>query len=201
MAQRQPPQDERGLYRDLRSVTNRQWGQPPNDEGFGYAGQGGYGDFDRDVQQPATGRAREGRDEAAPRRGYRGLGPQVRRGDADIQDDLHVRLTRDPRIDARDLTVVVTDGVVTLSGTVTRRGMKHYAEDLAVACSGVRDVDNRIRVSRGEESFGPPGQAVRSGTDQQGSGFSSSERTEFSERAIGSTPAEGVEDVPRPPKR
>ena len=52
--------------------------------------------------------------------------------------------------------------------------MKHLAENLAVAVQGVRDVHNRLLVDNGSASFGPPGQAVRSGLDQQGSGFSSS---------------------------
>ena len=52
--------------------------------------------------------------------------------------------------------------------------MKHLAEDLAVAVQGVCDVHNRLLVDKGSASFGPPGQAVRSGSDQQGSGFSNS---------------------------
>jgi hypothetical protein len=54
--------------------------------------------------------------------------------------------------------------------------MKRRAEDLVALASGVRDVHNRIRVDDGSASAGPPGQAVRSGYDQLGSGFSSSER-------------------------
>jgi osmotically-inducible protein OsmY len=64
--------------------------------------------------------------------------------------------------------------VVTLTGEVPQRRMKHLAEDLVVAMQGVREVHNRIQVDKGAASFGPPGQAVRSGFDQQGSGFSSS---------------------------
>lgn len=43
--------------------------------------------------------------------------------------------------------------------------MKHRAEDLAAAASGVRDVRNRIRVDDGSASGGPPGKAVRQGRD------------------------------------
>jgi hypothetical protein len=54
--------------------------------------------------------------------------------------------------------------------------MKRLAEDLVAAASGVRDVHNVIRVDDGSASAGLPGQAVRSGHDQLGSGFSSSDR-------------------------
>ena len=41
------------------------------------------------------------------------------------------------------------DGVAILTGTVGERWMKHRAEDIAEACGGIKDVDNRIRVARG----------------------------------------------------
>ena len=54
--------------------------------------------------------------------------------------------------------------------------MKREAENLAAEASGVRDVHNRIRVDDGSASAGRPGEAIRSGRDQLGSGFSSSDR-------------------------
>ena len=54
--------------------------------------------------------------------------------------------------------------------------MKHRAEDIVAAARGVRDVRNEIRVDPGNASFGRRGEAIRSGRDQLGSGFSSSER-------------------------
>jgi hypothetical protein len=56
--------------------------------------------------------------------------------------------------------------------------MKRRAEDIASQARGVRDVRNHIRFDDGSASFGPAGRAVRSGNDQLGSGFSSSERTQ-----------------------
>ncbi|MBU8974660.1 MULTISPECIES: BON domain-containing protein [unclassified Lysobacter] len=158
------------LYRGLPSVTNRVWGPTREDDGFGYPGQGGFGDF----RQPP--RDTVARPEHAPRiGGHRGRGPRnFTRSDERIADDLIERLTRDDDIDAREILIAVESGVVTLTGEVPERRMKHLAEDLAVAVQGVRDVHNRLHVDRGAHSFGPPGQAVRSGFDQQGSGFSSS---------------------------
>jgi len=66
-----------------------------------------------------------------------------------ITGDLCERLTEDDDVDAGDIEVQVQDGVAIFSGTVSDRWMKHRAEDIAEACAGVKDVDNRIRVSRG----------------------------------------------------
>ena len=85
-------------------------------------------------------------------------------------------MTDHDELDATEILVMVEGGVVTLTGEVPERRMKHLAEDLADAVRGVKDIDNRIRVDNGASSFGPPGQAVRSGDNQVGSGFSSSGR-------------------------
>jgi hypothetical protein len=106
---------------------------------------------------------------AQPRRGgFRGLGPKnYARSDQRISDDLCERLTDDDEIDARGIEVRVSDGVVTLSGTVADRAMKHRAEDLAERCAGVRDVENRIRVSREEHASGQSGARSRPGGDSR----------------------------------
>ena len=178
----------RALFHDLPSVTNRSFGPLPIGDSFGYPGQGGYGEDLR--WEPSPARTTRGRD-------WRGVGPRdARRSDARIQEDLHERLTGDDGIDATAVIVAVSDGVVTLNGWVPERRMKHAAEELAHRCSGVREVDNRIQVGGDPADFGAGG-AVRSGRDQVGSGFSSSERTEFSDRAIGTVRAQGVaDDVP-----
>lgn len=78
---------------------------------------------------------------------YQGRGPRnYTRSDARIAEDLNERLADSEAIDASDIVVEVAQGVVTLSGTVERRWMKHLAEDLADRCSGVKDVHNHIRV-------------------------------------------------------
>ena len=52
-------------------------------------------------------------------------------------------------IDSSDVEVEVSGGKVTLQGTVPDRRMKHAIEDMAGACSGVSDVENRVRVAQG----------------------------------------------------
>lgn len=80
---------------------------------------------------------------------YRGLGPRsYRRSDARIYEDVNERLAADPELDADDITVEVSDGLVTLSGTVQERWMKHRTEDLVDSCRHVQDIRNDIRVAR-----------------------------------------------------
>jgi len=65
------------------------------------------------------------------------------------------RLTDDAHVDATDIEVRVENGEVTLAGTVKSRVEKHHAEDAIESISGVRDVHNQLRVSRGH--IGEPG--------------------------------------------
>ena len=176
---------DRSLYDGLPSATNRSWGpdRSNNAYSYGYQGQGGYGESQGPHAQ--GGHARGGSEfdgaqfEERKARGHRGRGPRdYVRPDARIADDIIGRLTDDERIDASEILVMVESGVVTLTGNVPERRMKHRAEDLVADASGVRDVENRIRVDNGSASAGRPGEAIRSGRDQLGSGFSSSARTD-----------------------
>lgn len=89
---------------------------------------------------------------------FRGKGPKgYRRSDERIREDLCDRLTSDPRIDGENITVNVSEGVVTLEGTVPSRQMKRAAEDLAEEIMGVGDVTNTLRVGRQDESAGSQG--------------------------------------------
>ena len=78
---------------------------------------------------------------------HRGRGPKnYSRSDARIQDDVNDRLTDDPFLDATHIDVNVAAGEVTLGGTVTSRADKRRAEDLADEVSGVRHVQNNLRI-------------------------------------------------------
>jgi hypothetical protein len=147
-------------------------GRARTDGGYGsgeFEGMHGYGDSTYGHQgglaggsasgRPggAGGAPLPGRDHAEPLHrgagGHRGKGPRgFKRSDERVRDDLCERLADDDAIDASDIDVEVKDGMATLSGSVPARWMKHLAEDLAERCSGVRDVDNRIRVRRDEGS-------------------------------------------------
>lgn len=80
---------------------------------------------------------------------YRGKGPKnYKRSDERIKDDINDRLSDDPFIDATDIEVSVSDGEVTLTGTVDERNGKRRAEDIAENVSGVKNVENRIKVGQ-----------------------------------------------------
>lgn len=72
----------------------------------------------------------------------------VSRTDDRLRDEICERLTDDGHVDASDVEVVVHEGEVVLSGTVTDREQRWRAEDVAAHVRGVIDVMNRIRVRR-----------------------------------------------------
>jgi hypothetical protein len=83
-------------------------------------------------------------------RGHRGRGPKnYQRPDERINEEAHERLTDDSWLDAINITVSVSGGEVTLSGTVESREAKHRAERLVEDISGVSHVQNNLRVDRG----------------------------------------------------
>ena len=83
---------------------------------------------------------------------YRGVGPKgYVRSDERIREHVCDALTDDPHLNAADIEVEVRDGEVTLSGSVDSRGAKRHAEDLALQASGVRDVQNDLRVAKGPD--------------------------------------------------
>ena len=81
---------------------------------------------------------------------YRGRGPKgYRRSDDRIREDVNDRLADDSLVDATEVEVSVSNGEVTLSGTVDSRDARRRAEDIAEGVSGVSYVQNNLRVQRG----------------------------------------------------
>jgi osmotically-inducible protein OsmY len=84
---------------------------------------------------------------------HAGRGPRrYRRTDERIAEDVNERLTTDPDVDATDIEVMVADGRVILTGTVDDRRTKRLAEIDAEEVWGVTDVDNQLRVTRGDRN-------------------------------------------------
>ncbi len=80
---------------------------------------------------------------------HSGKGPKgYIRPDSSILEEIYEILTRDHDVDATDIEVQVESGVVTLAGFVPDRQMKHRSELLAEGCTGVKEVQNQIRVRR-----------------------------------------------------
>jgi osmotically-inducible protein OsmY len=69
------------------------------------------------------------------------------RSDEKIRDQICEALTDDEHIDASNIDIVVKGGEVTLTGTVEDRRAKRLAEDIADRCSGVKDIQNQLKVS------------------------------------------------------
>jgi osmotically-inducible protein OsmY len=87
--------------------------------------------------------------------GYVGRGPRgYRRGDERIREDVCDRLTDEARIDASDIEVSVANGEVTLSGSVRTREEKRFTEDVIERVSGVREVNNSLKVRPPDEVLG-----------------------------------------------
>jgi osmotically-inducible protein OsmY len=103
---------------------------------------------------------------------HRGKGPKnYKRSDERIKDDINDRLSDDPFVDASEIDVTVTNGEVTLTGTVDERSSKRRAEDIAENVSGVKNVENRIRV--GQQSIS----TVDTSTSKSTSAVAGSERS------------------------
>jgi hypothetical protein len=86
-------------------------------------------------------------------RSFAGKGPKgYRRSDERIREDVCDRLADDPRVDATDIEVAVSDGEVTLGGFVRSRDEKRWSEDVSEMISGVRDVHNNLRLRPSPEA-------------------------------------------------
>ena len=174
------PADPRGAeastYAERLDAYRRAYGSAPADFGATYAA--GRTDYepDRYVPNPRDGRGEDdGRsfwamagDEVASWFGDRGAerrrawdarhigrGPKsYKRADNRIHEDVNDRLTEDPYLDASDIDVLVTDGEVTLNGFIVDRADKRRAEDMAERVSGVKHVQNNLRVRAGDFAGG-----------------------------------------------
>lgn len=105
---------------------------------------------------------------------HRGKGPRgYQRSSERIREDVCDRLSEDDRLDASDIEVQIQGNEVILTGSVHNREDKRRAEDLAESISGVRNVENRLRVERGEDSF----RSSTMNTGTTGSTTTSSSRT------------------------
>lgn len=128
-----------------------------------FRGEGRYGREGRNQDRNWWERTRDevsswfGDDDAERRRemdrynegGYRGKGPKTyHRSEERIKEDVCDRLTDDDMLDASDIEIEVHSDEVVLTGRVDNRMQKRRAEDLVESVSGVRNVENRLRVGQ-----------------------------------------------------
>jgi osmotically-inducible protein OsmY len=113
----------------------------------------------------------EGRRREDERGQHRGRGPKnYTRSDDRIREDVNDRLSDDPNVDASEIEVTVSSCEVTLSGTVDSRDAKRRAEDCAEAVSGVRHVQNNLRIQQAGAGQGSASSGVAGGARGTGLG-------------------------------
>lgn len=181
-------------YSGSRGYTGRGGYDYDRENYGGYAGRdydrgyrGGY-DFDQEERGWFDKASDEvaswfGDEEAERRRrmdardqGHRGRGPRnYSRSDDRIKEDINDRLTDNFFLYASDINVEVNNGEVTLTGTVDSRYAKRLAEDIAEDVSGVKHMENRLRVN---ESFYDQGDSSYTNTTTETNRISTAGATE-----------------------
>jgi hypothetical protein len=132
----------------------QRWGRQPS------TGQT-YGEAWRQADEPSSERYGNDRYSSGERYGtertsglfrgsFAGRGPRgYQRSDDRIREDICERMCDNAELDASAIEIVVLNGEVTLQGSVTDRYDKRLAEDLTHGVSGVREVNNQLRVAPG----------------------------------------------------
>lgn len=164
----------RGIAEWNDNDRHSRWGRPEQNRSYGEPGYGnyerGFGDIGRHSSaDPYTSTQEWNRPTYAARdsqqQTYTGRGPRgYTRGDERIREDICERLTDDPRIDASDIEVQVEKAEVTLAGSVRTREEKHFTEHLVERITGVREVNNTLKVKPADEVLG----TARSGASMLG---------------------------------
>jgi hypothetical protein len=154
------PNDGRNWMRQDRQPAwwrsgDQRSGDPNDDRGPAQYDQGGHGGYGRGYGGYVQGHGRGEGGGGGGIGGHRGKGPlNFTRTDERIYEIVCEALLDDDRIDASNIEVKVSNGEVTLTGTVHDRPSKRLAEDVVEDLPGVQAVENRIRVQRADESVG-----------------------------------------------
>ena len=105
---------------------------------------------------------------------HRGKGPKgYERSDDRLKEMICERLSDDPNIDASEITVAVSGGVVKLTGTIDSRAEKYQVEELIERCGGVKDIDNQLRM-QSRQAMGGQGLGRQSSSVGGASGLTGS---------------------------
>ncbi|HMI94074.1 MAG TPA: BON domain-containing protein [Polyangiales bacterium] len=144
-------------------------------EGSAYGGGFGGGmslDEGRFGTRPSYGQSQPRRSGNAPK-GYK-------RSDDRIREDVCDRLSERWDVESGAIEVSVSNGEVTLSGSVPERGMKFRAESISDGVSGVSEVHNQLRVAAQQSR---QGQGQSHGQAEQGAGNGGSAAESFKNNA------------------
>jgi hypothetical protein len=142
----------------------------------GYGHEGRYRGAPSGREEEAGPLERMGRKLKEGMRKLTGKGPKgYRRSDERVRDEVAERIARSG-IDAEHVEIRVENGEVTLSGFVERREDKRDLEDLADDVFGVEEVQNHLRLRRGEQSRQGTAPTAGVGTGTTGTGAAMSAR-------------------------
>ncbi len=123
------------------------YGSPGIERAYNQGGYGGMGAYERGYQPGSYDRLLERmearRGPARPPRGYQ-------RSDDRIREEVCEQLMEGP-VDVGEVEVTVSNGEVTLNGSVEERWEKRAIEDIAASVRGVHDVHNRVRLRPPED--------------------------------------------------
>ena len=164
---------DRDAYGYPRRQSDNRWGSGYNERNYNASARDDRSrrDSDRDFFERAGDEVASwfGDDDAQRRREmdarHRGRGPKnYTRSDERIAEDVNDRLADDAHIDASDIEVSVSGGEVTLNGSVTERFAKRHAEDIAERISGVKHVQNNLRVAEQHMTTDDASGTSRTGT-------------------------------------
>lgn len=122
--------------------------------------------------------------------GQRHMPKGYKRSDERLQEDICERLSRSG-LDVSEVSVSVSEGRVTLEGSVNERYMKHAIEDCADDCMGVESVENRIRVDRAGARSGTGGMGASGSMWGESSSSSTQQRNEMGASSQGGASGQG----------
>lgn len=158
-------------YRSQSNYGARDFGRTQSSQNFGpFGSRQGFGGQERDRDDESWGQQirHAGQQMArSVKRAFRG--PKgYRRSDERIREDVSDRLAAQDEFDPSDIEVTVSNGEVTLTGTVQGRHEKFLAEEIADDIGGVNEVHNQLRVRREETGTSAASQTTTSTTVGQG---------------------------------
>jgi len=174
--------DQRNLRYGQGQGAGAAWqsGRSGGGQGQRYGGQSGSQRAQWQNQGGQSGQwGQSGRSGSQSGGGYAGRGPKgYRRSDERIREEISDQFMENDELDASEIEVQVSGGVVTLTGTVEGRQAKRLAEDMAERASGVRDVMNHLKVADDSSMRGGGGdQSSATGTGSAGSRTTSGSRS------------------------
>jgi osmotically-inducible protein OsmY/flavin-binding protein dodecin len=105
-----------------------------------------------------------------------------KRSDERIREDVCDQLAQHGQLDPSEIEVSVSNGEVTLTGTVPERYMKWQAEQIIDEVGGVNEIHNQLRVQRGEmgsmsSSMGGTQSSTTSASSSMGAGTRNTSRS------------------------